>query len=240
MAFDKRTGERRWASENRDPAGHAGCLSPLVVENVPCLAVMTHEGLVVTRIDKAQAGKQIAFVPWKTEFANSIASPAVHENCVVITSDYNHGKIAKYEISLSGAREVWKVDHSSSVCTPVIHKGCVYWCWQKVHCLDLATGKALWALPLATGQKAPPVLADGKIYVGTEGGEFFIVRPGADRGEIVSKVELPNSTNSCCGSEGTAEQILGGVAISRGRIYFVSSDAVYASLCVSDGWSIAR
>ncbi|RPH55477.1 MAG: hypothetical protein EHM89_17050, partial [Acidobacteria bacterium] len=93
---------------------------------------------------------------------------------------------------------------------------------------DLATGKLTWTLPLATGQKAPPVLADGKIYVGTEGGEFFIVRPGADRAEILSKVELPNSTNSCCGSEGTAEQILGGVAVSRGRIFFVSSDAVYA------------
>ena len=91
---------------------------------------------------------------------------------------------------------------------------------------DLATGKSTWTLSLATGQKAPPVLADGKIYVGTEGGEFFIVRPGADRAEILSKVELPNSTNSCCGSEGTAEQILGGVAVSRGRIFFVSSEAI--------------
>ena len=29
----------------------------------------------------------------------------------------------------------------------------------------------------APSQKAPPVLADGKIYVGTESGKFFIVRP---------------------------------------------------------------
>ena len=72
------------------------------------------------------------------------------------------------------------------------------------------------------------MLADGKIYVGTDGGKFFIVRPRADNGEILSKVELPISTNSCCGSEGTPEQMLGGAAISRGRIFFVSSDAVYA------------
>ena len=82
--------------------------------------------------------------------------------------------------------------------------------------------------PLGTAQKAPPVLADGKIYVGTDGGKFFIVRPLADRAEVLSEVELPNSTNSCCGSEGTPEQILGGAAVSRGRIFFVSSDAVYA------------
>jgi outer membrane protein assembly factor BamB len=93
---------------------------------------------------------------------------------------------------------------------------------------DTETGKELWEQALSTLQKAPPVLADGKIYVGTDNGEFFIVRPHADRAEILSRVELPNSTNSCCGSEGTPEQILGGAAVSRGRIFFVSSDAVYA------------
>ena len=93
---------------------------------------------------------------------------------------------------------------------------------------DAQTGRELWSLSLSLLQKAPPVLADGKIYVGTDNGEFFIVRVGRDKGEILSKVELPESTNSCCGSEGTPEQILAGAAVSRGRIFFVSSDAVYA------------
>jgi outer membrane protein assembly factor BamB len=93
---------------------------------------------------------------------------------------------------------------------------------------DTATGKAMWSLPLGSAQKASPVLADGKLYVGTDGGAFFIVRPTADKGEVLSRVELPNSTNSCCGSEGTPEQVLGNVAISRGRIFFMSSDAIYA------------
>ena len=93
---------------------------------------------------------------------------------------------------------------------------------------DIDSGKPLWEQALGTAQKAPPVLADGKIYVGTDGGNFFIVRPRADRAEVLSEVELPNSTNSCCGSEGTPEQVLGGAAVSRGRIFFVSSDAVYA------------
>jgi outer membrane protein assembly factor BamB len=93
---------------------------------------------------------------------------------------------------------------------------------------DTATGKTMWSLPLGSAQKASPVLADGKIYVGTDGGVFFIVRPSADKAEILSRVELPNSTNSCCGSEGTPEQVLGNAAISRGRIFFMSSDAIYA------------
>jgi outer membrane protein assembly factor BamB len=99
---------------------------------------------------------------------------------------------------------------------------------SRLKAFDTETGKELWTLPLSTAQKAPPVMADGKIYVGTDGGKFFIIRPHADRGEILSAVELPNSTSSCCGSEGTPEQVLGGAAISRGRIFFVSSDAIYA------------
>ena len=93
---------------------------------------------------------------------------------------------------------------------------------------ETETGKSLWTLPLGSAQKASPVLADGKLYVGNDGGSFFIIRPQADKGEILSRVELPNSTNSCCGSEGTPEQVLGNVAISRGRIFFMSSDAIYA------------
>ena len=97
-----------------------------------------------------------------------------------------------------------------------------------LNAFDTETGARLWSQRLGTAQKAPPVMADGKIYVGNDNGSFFIVRPLADRAEILSKVQLPNSVNSCCGSEETPEQILAGAAISRGRIFFVSSDAVYA------------
>ena len=99
---------------------------------------------------------------------------------------------------------------------------------SRLKAYDIETGKELWTQPLGTSQKAPPVMADGKIYVGSENGKFFIVRPGADRAEILSEVELPLSTNSIGGSEGTEEQVFAGAAISRGRVFFVSSDAIYA------------
>ena len=38
----------------------------------------------------------------------------------------------------------------------------------------------LWTQPLGTGQKAPLVLADGKLYVGTESGKL-LHRPAAGR-----------------------------------------------------------
>ncbi len=97
-----------------------------------------------------------------------------------------------------------------------------------LHAFDADSGDHLWELPLGNAQRGNLVLADGKLYVGTNGGSFFIIRPGETEGEVLSRVTLPVSTNSCCGSEGTAEQIVAGAAVSRGRVFFVTSDAVYA------------
>jgi outer membrane protein assembly factor BamB len=92
---------------------------------------------------------------------------------------------------------------------------------------DIEKGQELWHQQLGTVQKAAPVLGDGKLYVGTESGRFYIMRPKADGVDVLSEVELPISTDSVGGSQGTPEQILSGAAISRGRVFFVSSDAVY-------------
>jgi len=99
---------------------------------------------------------------------------------------------------------------------------------SRLKAFDAETGRELWHQPLGTLQKAPLVIADGKLYVGSENGKFFIVRPSAERAEILSEVQLPLSTNSVQQAEGTPEPILAGAAISRGRVFFVSSDAVYA------------
>ena len=58
--------------------------------------------------------------------------------------------------------------------------------------LDPDTGKELWHESLGTIAKASPVLADGKLYIGTEntgdaGGKFFIIRPHAERAEILDQ-----------------------------------------------------
>ena len=107
---------------------------------------------------------------------------------------------------------------------------------------DTESGEELWSLPLGNAQRAAPVLADGKIYVGTNGGAFYIVRPGESAAEVLSRVVLPVSTDSCCSSEGTPEQVVAGAAVSRGRVFFVTSDAVYAigsrEASSLNGWAV--
>jgi hypothetical protein len=69
------------------------------------------------------------------------------------------------------------------------------------------------------------VLADGKLYVGTEntgdaGGKFFIIRPHAEKAEILDQDWL--------GTPQKAEQIIASPIVARGRIYVASMDALYA------------
>ena len=56
-----------------------------------------------------------------------------------------------------------------------------------VGAFDLKTGAKLWEQSLGTLQKGSPVLADGKLYVGTENGKFYILRPSATGVEVLDE-----------------------------------------------------
>jgi outer membrane protein assembly factor BamB len=144
IALDKTNGKEAWRSELTDEAGHTGGPVPMTVEGVPCVAVLTQRHLAVIRLDAGHEGKTVATYDWVTDFANNVASPAVLDNYVVVTSQYNQNAICKLKVSLKGAEKVWSRPYPSKVCTPVIHDGHVYVAWQKVRCLDWESGKLVW------------------------------------------------------------------------------------------------
>ena len=71
-----------------------------------------------------------------------------------------------------------------------------------------------------TIQKGSPVLADGKLYIGTENGKFFILRPKADGVDVLDEDWL--------GSQQEPEPIVASPAVADGRVYVVSMNATYA------------
>jgi len=177
MAFDKRTGARRWVSQSKEPAGHCGGLTPLRVAGIPCLAVLSLRKLVVVRLDGDNAGQTVAEYDWTTDFGNNIASPAVSENFVLLTSAYNRQALCKLEITLGGARRVWEKQLVSGACTPVIHKGHIYWAWQKLYCVDFATGQEKWSGGQFGYAGSCLVTADDKLIVWGERGKLVLVEP---------------------------------------------------------------
>src|SRR4029079_13330419 len=94
---------------------------------------------------------------------------------------------------------------------------------------DLADGKELWTHKLGTLQKGSPVLADGKLYVGTENGRFYILKPSKTGVEVLSDVTLPPTTQEGTGdAQPGPEAIIASPAVANGRVYVASMDALYA------------
>lgn len=85
---------------------------------------------------------------------------------------------------------------------------------------DTATGKQLWTKTLGTLQKGSPVLADGKLYVGTENGKFYILRPSATGVEVLDEDVL--------GRAGEPEVIFATPIVAGGRVYVTSMEKLYA------------
>ena len=84
---------------------------------------------------------------------------------------------------------------------------------------DLKSGAELWTKTLGTLQKGSPVLADGKLYVGTENGKFYILKPSPTAVEVLDEDWL--------GSEQTPEPVYGSPAVSGGRVFVTSMEAPY-------------
>lgn len=174
VAFDKQTGHEQWRSEATSVAGHTGGLTPMTVEGIPCLAVMTFDGLLVIRLDSGHKGKTVATYPWITDFANNIASPAVQDDCVLMTSEYNHKSICKLRITINGAEKLWEQPYSSKTCTPVIHGGRVYMAWNRVRALDWQTGELLWEGPSVGDAGSCVVTTDEKLILWVNRGDLIL------------------------------------------------------------------
>ena len=113
------------------------------------------------------------------------------------------GFLAGYSSAVTDGERIYQVDNSSNLAA-----------------IDPATGNELWTVNLGTIQRASPVLADGKLYVGSQNGRFFILRPGADGADILDEDRL--------GTEDAPEEIIASVAVSHGRVFLVSNRALYA------------
>ena len=174
VTLEKRSGREAWRSKATDVAGHSGGMAPITVEGVPCVAALTFEGLLVVRLDEPRAGETVATYPWVTDFANNIATPAVQDDCVLITSEYNHRAMCKLRITLHGADKLWEQPFASKACTPVIDRDRIYVAWHRLRCLDWQTGELIWEGPSVGDAGSCVVTSDDKLIVWAGRGELVL------------------------------------------------------------------
>jgi len=158
---------------------------------------------------------------WRYQFARGGVNSSVvlYKNSLIVVhgkenvGDSGRGRMVALRLDLSipdGAprplalgtgAEIWRNDDISMfTSSPTLVDGNVYQCDIKgeLHCVDAATGVTKWHLKLGADQlHASPLYADGKLYVPMWHDGFYIIKPHANRGEIIQNVEL---AGTCIGS----------------------------------------
>lgn len=165
IAFDKKTGEQRWGSEHNSPAGHT--TSPVLFKlgEIPCLAVLTLKDLVVMSLEPGKEGKTLGTYHWQTDFACNIPGPVAVENKLIITSAYNHRRMALLEVSESGIKMKWLSKAYAPVSTPLIYERRVFVIAGKLRAVDIETGDVLWSAGDFGHGSCLATAGDGKLVV---------------------------------------------------------------------------
>ena len=230
MAFDKKTGETMWVSA---PGGrpYDTTYAPPIIANVngTRLLIQGASDGVVHAI-KPQTGEPV----WKYEISKRGLNTGVvlHGNTAILTHSEENldssemGMMVAVDATAKGDIKKEQVKWTTygwqgGFSSPVMDGDRLYQIdnSSNIAAFDVNTGKQLWMKTLGTIQKASPVLADGKLYVGTENGKFYILKPSATGCEILDEEQLENN--------GVEEKVIGSAAVANGRVYFASEAGLY-------------
>jgi outer membrane protein assembly factor BamB len=231
MAFDKRTGQTVWISSPQVRHYDTNYSMPIVVDidGVSALIVGGTDG--AFHAIKVNTGEPI----WRIDVSKrAILNSALYRDgtAYITHGEENIGTTEMGMVAAIDARRAGEVKEDAyrwrtfgflpTFASPVMDDERLYSVDNGaiVAAFDLKTGKQLWQRSLGTLQKGSPVLADGKLYVGTENGKFYILRPSATGVEVLDEDLL--------GSPEAPEPIIASPIVADGRLYVTSMEATYA------------
>jgi outer membrane protein assembly factor BamB len=176
LAFDKRTGKQQWASELRDPAGHAGGLLQLEVEGQPALAVFTALNAALISLDEKTRGKTLAVRPWPTRYANNMATLTAVEGDVIVSTKWTNLTARLHPTLTKGWETVWEAkNHGSNVTTPVLAGGDLYFAARGMTRMDARTGQVKWQGGRFNDSTSIIGCADGRLLTWSNNGDLGLV-----------------------------------------------------------------
>ncbi len=231
IAFDKRTGETQWFSAPGGRPFDTTYAPPVVVTINGVKMLIAGGGDGTVHAIKVSTGESV----WKYVISKRGVNTGVvvyNNTAFVSHSEENFdtsdmGLLAAVDATAKGditpAQVKWKlVGFQGGFSSPVMDGDRLYQIdnGSNLFAFDAVTGRQVWKRNLGTIQKASPVLADGKLYVGNENGRFFVLKPTNAGCDILSEVQL--------GTVEEPEQITASAALANGRVYVVSQKAIYA------------
>lgn len=140
--------------------------------------------------------------------SNIFSMPVFHEGRLYVTGggDIWWGKHESWLVSIdaTGSGEItqsgrlWTCPLGRHCCsTPSVAGGLVYAadCDGNVQCVDAQTGRPCWVHDARGSIWASTLVADGKVYVGTRRGDFWVLAAGREK-RVVSSVRLDDAVIS--------------------------------------------
>jgi len=233
FAFDKSTGATQWVSSPGGRPYDTTYAPPYVTEIDGTRVLITGGGDGAMHAIQPQTGESM----WRFEYSKrGINTGAIVKDGVAVVtqgeenlSTSEMGLVAAINAGDSGdiPPEGARWSHGGVLggySSPVLDGDRFYLVDNSanLNAYDFQTGEALWNLNLGTIQRASPVLADGKLYVGTVNGTFYVIEPGDDEATILDRDELGAQ------EDGEFEEVYASVAVSDGRIYLATAQALYA------------
>jgi len=194
VAFDKQTGDVRWASGSNPPGYSSAVVAS--VEGQPTILAFLGDALLAVRTD----GKITDSFAWKTDVLGNIATPLVVDDYVFISSAYGKGCALLHAVKQGDEVKLLPVydrrgrafqsHHSASVFKDRFLFGFSGMRDSaELKCVAFDTGevKEDWESGLKRGS-GTIVLADKHLIIQTEGGDLCLVEATPEEFRLVAKV----------------------------------------------------
>ncbi|HVY72262.1 MAG TPA: PQQ-binding-like beta-propeller repeat protein [Verrucomicrobiae bacterium] len=163
----------------------------------------------------------------KTSPSNIYGMPVFHKNRLYVAGggDIFWGKNEAWLkcIDATGTNDItttgliWSYPLQKHVMsTPAISDGMVFLsdCGRAMHCVDAETGQPYWTDDIKGEAWASPLVADGKVYLGTRSGDFYVWAAQREK-KLLSHIEI-----------GTP--VSGTVTAANGSIYLATMNHLFA------------
>lgn len=162
---------------------------------------------------RRREGRELAYSSWNRRLADGpsepIGTPVFHEGRVYVAVGQSplhglgDGCLTCFDAATGAV--VWRTEKvNRTLSTVALHEGVIYLpdCAGDLHAFDAATGETLWRHALGGPvQYANALVADGKVYAGTERGEFWVFRAGREKAALFS-TRLPSPPITAAAGEG--------------------------------------
>jgi outer membrane protein assembly factor BamB len=220
VAFDKKTGEKKWKTVRKTKADAEECdayTTPVLRTAGGRDELVVMGGNQLDAYDPA-TGKQLWYLPGLTG-GRTVGGPTVADGLVYATQGKRGPLLAvkpEGDGELPEKAVVWKLTKNTpDTCCPVVWKGLLFWLADEgfLHCVDTKTGEEKWLERLPGDYKASPLAADGRLYLVNLKGLCTVVA-AADKFEKLASNPLDG-------------QVIASPAAADGRLYIRTGEALY-------------